>query len=84
MTELKLYTLDEAAEILHVTDGWLKKKLQRREIPGRKVARHWMLTQGDIEAVIEGAATPVIAPKPDPAGLSPASRRRLKRRGGAA
>ncbi|MEV0367571.1 helix-turn-helix domain-containing protein [Nocardia fusca] len=84
MSDLKLYTLAEAAEILQVKEMWLQRKLQRREVPGRKLAGHWRLTQSDLEAVIEAAAVPVIAPKPDPAGLAPGSRRRMKRRGSAA
>ncbi|PSR63955.1 MULTISPECIES: helix-turn-helix domain-containing protein [Nocardia] len=84
-TDLRLYTVPEVAELLgpHVTDEWLTRQLRARKIPGRKVGRYWMLTRADIEAAIESMARPVIAPKPDPSGLSRGSRRALNRRMGA-
>lgn len=79
--ELALYTVPEVAELLgpHVTVEWLTRQLRARKIPGRKVGRYWMLTRADIEAAIESMARPAIAPKPDPAGLTRTSRRRLNR-----
>lgn len=82
--DLRLYQLPEAAELLHVTETWLTKQLRDRRLPGRKVARRWMMTEGDIAEAIESMASPAIAPRPDPAGLTRTSRRRLNRRMGAA
>ncbi|AHH16551.1 putative DNA-binding protein [Nocardia nova SH22a] len=85
-TDLMLYTVAEVAEMLgpHVTVAWLTKRLRERKFPGRKVGRSWMLTRADIESAIELMARPAIAPKPDPAGLTAGSRRRLNRRVAAA
>lgn len=83
-SDLEIYTLDEAAEKLHVTPTWYMRQLRERKLPGRKFGRKWMLTRADLEAALEQMAVPAIVPTPDPHGLSPVSRRRLKRRGGAA
>ncbi|MBF5002524.1 helix-turn-helix domain-containing protein [Nocardia sp. BSTN01] len=80
LPDLRLYTVPEVAEILHVTEVWVIRQLRARKLPGRKVSRQWFLTRGDIEAAIESMARPAIAPKPDPAGLSRGSRRALNRR----
>lgn len=83
--DLQMFTVPEVAELLgpHVTDEWLTRQLRARKIPGRKVGRYWMLTRADIEAAIESMARPAIAPKPDAAGLTRTSRRRLSARRGA-
>ncbi|WP_171048441.1 helix-turn-helix domain-containing protein [Nocardia cyriacigeorgica] len=78
--DLRLYDLTEAAAILRVTESWLMRQLRDRRLAGRKVARRWMLTEDDLRAAIDGMASPAVAPRPDPAGLTPTSRRRLNRR----
>ncbi|MBF6368376.1 helix-turn-helix domain-containing protein [Nocardia puris] len=83
--DLRLYDLAEAAEILHVTESWLMRQLRERRLAGRKVSRRWMLTEADLRAAIESMASPAIAARPDPAGLTRTSRRNLtRRRAGAA
>ncbi|MGI5222991.1 helix-turn-helix domain-containing protein [Nocardia sp. CA-290969] len=81
---VELYTLEEAAEMLHVTRIWYMRRLRDRTFPGRKVGRNWMLTPGDIEAAVEKMASPAAVPLGDPHGLTRTSRRRVTRRGGAA
>lgn len=81
--ELRLYTLAEAAAMLHVTEDWYVKRLRARKLPGHKSGRDWTLSVEDIQAAKELMAVPAIVPKPDSAGLTPTSRRRLARRGGA-
>lgn len=81
---VELYTLDEAAEMLHVTRNWYMRRLRNRTLPGRKVGRNWMLTPGDIEDAVEAMASPAAVPLADPHGLTRTSRRRVARRGGTA
>lgn len=81
---VELYSVEEAAEMLHVTRAWYIRKLCNRTFPGRKVGRRWMLTPGDIEAAVEIMASPAAVPLADPHGLTRTSRRRVARRGGAA
>lgn len=77
---LRLYSLGEAADMLHVTEDWLVKRLRSRTLPGHKSGRRWTMSAGDIEAAIDAMAVPAITPAPDPSGLSPRSRRYLERR----
>ncbi len=81
LDELRLYSVAEAAELLHVTEDWYLKRLRARKLPGHKSGRTWTLSVEDIQAAKGAMAVPAIAPKPDPAGLTPTSRRRLSRRG---
>ncbi|WP_043601471.1 helix-turn-helix domain-containing protein [Nocardia otitidiscaviarum] len=72
--ELRLYTLSETAERLHVTVDWLKKRVRDGRIPGRKSGRVWTFAPDDIRAAIEAMAAPA---------ASDANRSR-RREGGAA
>lgn len=80
LEDLRLYTAAEAAEALGVTETWLLKQLRERSLPGRKVARSWKLTRGDIAEAIEIMARPATAPRKDPAGLTRRARHNLTRR----
>ncbi|WP_280441050.1 hypothetical protein [Nocardia brasiliensis] len=82
--ELRLYSLAEVGELLHVSEDWLLKRLRARRLPGRKSGRDWTMSADDIKVTIEIMAVPAIVVKPDPAGLTPTSRRRANRRAGAA
>ncbi len=79
LDELRLYSVAEAAELLRVTEDWYLKRLRARKLPGRKSGRIWTLAVEDIQAAKDAMAVAAIAPKPDPAGLTPTSRRRLVR-----
>ncbi|WP_306365504.1 helix-turn-helix domain-containing protein [Nocardia sp. CC227C] len=54
--ELRLYTLSETAERLHVTEDWLKKRVRSGRIPGRKSGRVWTFAPDDIRAAIAAMA----------------------------
>jgi hypothetical protein len=81
------YDLAEAAErIGGVSEKWLATQLRQGKLPGRKVGRHWRMTQSDIEAAVElfGVRPQAISSEGDsvsskdgPAGLTKTSRRRL-------
>jgi len=83
MTAPRLYTPEEAAELLRVTEDWYVKQLRARRLPGRKAGKFWRVSAEDIQAAIDSMAVPVIAVKPDPSGLSSRSRRRLRTSGAA-
>lgn len=81
------YDLATAAErIGGVSEKWLAAQLREAKLPGRKVGRHWRMTESDIEAAVEifgvgpqansGEGGPVSS-EHGPAGLTKTSRRRL-------
>lgn len=70
-------------------ERWMRRRLNRGEIPGYKVGREWMMTEADVHAFIEqrrntpasvaGAATPPAAAAVSIRdGLSARSRGRLR------
>lgn len=81
------YDLAEAAErIGGVSEKWLATQLRRGRLRGRKVGRHWRMTDRDIEAAVEmfgvGPQTNSvercsIRGTSGPSGLTKTSRRRL-------
>lgn len=77
---LRLFSVKEAAELLSVTEDWYVKRLRARKLPGHKSGRIWTLSVEDIQAAKDYMAVPAIAPKTDPHGLTPTSRRRVSRR----
>ncbi|MEU6582786.1 DNA-binding protein [Nocardia sp. NPDC046763] len=79
--EMRTHSIEYAAEQIGAPSvDWLLRRLRRRELPGRQVGRNWRMTDGDIARSIELLARPAIVAVPDPAGLTPGSRRRLTRR----
>ncbi|BCI55008.1 hypothetical protein NIIDNTM18_42860 [Mycolicibacterium litorale] len=78
-----IYSLSEAAELIGVSDEWLRSKLRDHTFAGLKRAGRWAMTEPQIEHAIEAMSTearPV--EKPSPAGLARNSkfRRRIERR----
>lgn len=70
-----LYPLSEAAELLGVSEEWLRSKLRDRTFAALKRAGRWAMTEGQIEAAIEAMSTEARPlPAPSPSGLSRRSR----------
>ncbi|MFD3748378.1 helix-turn-helix domain-containing protein [Nocardia sp. NPDC058633] len=51
--ELRLYTLDDVAERLHVTEDWLTKRLRDGRLSGRKSGYRWTMSAADIRDAID-------------------------------
>ncbi|MBF6328762.1 hypothetical protein [Nocardia transvalensis] len=63
------------------SEDWLRRRLNARQIPGRRAGREWRMTLSDMAALVEYMATGPSRPvTTDSTGLTPASRRRLERR----
>jgi hypothetical protein len=74
-----IYSLSEAAEILGISDSYLRAKLRDRTFAGLKRAGRWAMTEPQIEAAIARMSTDARpAEKPSPSGLSKHSRFRRK------
>lgn len=80
-----LYSLEEAADMLHCKAKWLGDQLRAQRFSGTKIGGHWRMTPADIAAAVDICRP---GPKPEPedpivAGLTPIARRRLERNLGA-
>ena len=72
----------EAAQLLGCSERWLIEQLRANRLPGRKIGRHWRLTDEDIENALalcaNGARKGVAAtPRPEGSGLTSTSRKRV-------
>jgi Helix-turn-helix domain len=52
-----IYPLAEAAELLGVSESWLRARLRDRTFAGMKRAGRWAMTEAQIEAAIERMST---------------------------
>lgn len=72
-----IYTLVEAAELIGVSEEWLRSKLRDHTFAGLKRAGRWAMTENQIEAAIETMSTDVRAAVPPlPSGRVGRARRR--------
>jgi excisionase family DNA binding protein len=73
---LKLYTIPEAAELLHVPEGWLRKKVSAGAVPHTRLGKHVRFTDEHLLRIVEqGESEPVSIPIATSQGLSARSRR---------
>ena len=49
-------TVEEAAQRLGVTVGWIYERTRRRAIPHRKLGKFVRFTEEDLRAIVEAAA----------------------------
>lgn len=82
MTPTPTYsTADVAERIMGCSDRWLIEQLRAGRFPGRKIGRHWRMTDQDIAdalAVCSNNVRPVPkAAKSTASGLTPTSRKRV-------
>jgi excisionase family DNA binding protein len=56
MTAPLLYTLAEAAELLQVTENWLKVNVSANAIPHRRVGRAIRFNRDDLDLLVEQCA----------------------------
>ena len=54
MTEPKVYTIEQVAEILQVNPRTVNRLLERGELKGRRVGRLWRIPQEALDAYLRG------------------------------
>jgi excisionase family DNA binding protein len=52
-----LFTVDEAAERLHVPPSWLYQRTSKKAIPFRKLGKYVRFSEQDLQAIIDQAQT---------------------------
>ena len=55
----RVFTVDEAAEYLHVTPYTIRKWLRKGKIPGRKIGRLYRILEAELEAALHAPAEDV-------------------------
>ena len=63
MTEIKVYTLDEVADILKVTRRTLYNYIKAGKLPAVKMGKYWRVSQDSLQAFI---STGTIVPDENP------------------
>ena len=51
----RIFTVDQAAEYLHVTPYTIRKWLRKGKIPGWKIGRLYRIFEAELEAMLRGA-----------------------------
>jgi excisionase family DNA binding protein len=55
---VRLFTISEAAALLNVPEGWLRKKVSAREVPHTRLGKHVRFTSGHLcEVIAAGEST---------------------------
>jgi excisionase family DNA binding protein len=57
-----LFTVQEAAERLHVPPSWLYQRTSKKLIPFRKMGKYVRFSEEDLQAIIAAAGDPVDPP----------------------
>lgn len=57
MTEIKLYTLEEVADILKISRRTLYTYVKTGKLHAVKIGKHWRVSHDVMEAFISGEAT---------------------------
>jgi excisionase family DNA binding protein len=74
---LDLYTIPEAAEILHVPEGWLRKKVTAGVVPHTRLGKHVRFTADHLQTIVrQGEPIEPVGPARSTEGLSVRARRR--------
>lgn len=67
----RLYTIAEAASLLRVPEGWLRKKVTAGVVPHTRLGKHVRFTDDHLcRIVADGEQEPVSPPTSVPHGLS--------------
>ena len=55
MTELKVYTIDEVAELLHVTRRTVYNYIKEGKLKATKIGKYWRVTSKALEELLTPA-----------------------------
>lgn len=57
MAEIRVYTLEEVAEILHVTKRTIQNYIKDGQLKAVKLGHYWRVSEENLKAFIDGGAT---------------------------
>lgn len=71
-----IYTIAEAARLLRVPEGWLRKKVTAGAVPHTRLGKHVRFTADHLHRIVaSGEAQPATRIRDNVQGLSPRARR---------
>ncbi|MGH3264858.1 MAG: helix-turn-helix domain-containing protein [Trebonia sp.] len=74
-----LYTIAEAATLLHVPEGWLRKKVTAGSVPHTRLGKHVRFTVDHLHRIVVSGE---VEPAPTPPGVGQGVSLRARRRPG--
>jgi len=81
MTICSHATSEVADKMMGCSERWLIEQLRANRFPGRKVGRHWRMTEADVQEALDICANSASRGTPrqitSGLGLTPTSRRKL-------
>ncbi len=72
---VQLFTIREAALLLHVPDGWLRKKVSARSVPHTRLGKHVRFTSDHLKQIVAAGEACLPNPSVPSQGLSTRARR---------
>jgi excisionase family DNA binding protein len=73
---MPLYTISEAAEMLHVPFSWLRDKVTAGQVPHTRLGRHVRFTEAHLTEIVAAGERPVAVAAAAPTTLTGRRRRR--------
>jgi excisionase family DNA binding protein len=71
---LRVYTIAEAAKLLRVPDGWLRKKVTAGLVPHTRLGKHVRFTDEHLDQIIRSGEQSIVV-SVSPSGVSRRARR---------
>jgi excisionase family DNA binding protein len=72
---LELFTIVEAAELLRVPEGWLRKRVSAHAVPHTRLGKHVRFTAEQLREITAKAELQPVSVPSNTNGLSPRARR---------
>ena len=72
---IELFTIREAARLLSVPEGWLRKRVSARGVPHTRLGKHVRFTADQLDQLVALGESPVATTHSSSSGLSPRARR---------
>lgn len=70
----QLFTIREAAVLLHVPEGWLRKKVSAQSVPHTRLGKHVRFTSEHLQQIVAAGEPSAAPPSARSNGLSPRAR----------
>jgi excisionase family DNA binding protein len=74
-SSLRLMTISEAAEVLNVPEGWLRKKVSAGAVPFTRLGKHVRFSHDHLDRLIASGEAPTCQERPATSGISPRATR---------